>query len=68
MLQEMSKMLKTQELENARQTAVIDQQGEVISRLEEAMISCDRKCKPEVLEWKPEVLKIVQILLLEFFL
>ena len=41
-LQEMSKMLKTQELQNARQATVI-------SRLEEALIN-DRKCKPEVLE------------------
>ena len=36
-------MLKTQELENARQATVI-------SRLEEARISNNRKCEPEVLE------------------
>ena len=53
----MSKRLERQELENGRQTAIIDRmetalirQGEVISRLEEALISMDRKCKPEVLE------------------
>ena len=43
-------MLKTQELENARQATVI-------SRLEETLISSDRKCKPDVLEDKPEVLE-----------
>ena len=42
LLQEMSKMLKIQELENARQATVI-------SRLKEALIN-DRKCKLEVLE------------------
>ena len=53
----MSKMLKTQELENARQANIIGQQelenirqGEVINRLEEALTSSDQKCKAEVLE------------------
>ena len=41
--QEMSKMLKTQELENA-------QQATIIRRLEEAVISKDRKYKTGVLE------------------
>ena len=48
--QEMSKRLKTQELENARQAAIISHQGEVINRLQEALISMNRKYKPEVLE------------------
>ena len=46
MLQEMSKMIKTQELEIARQAAIISQQGEVISKLE----TSDYKSKQEVLE------------------
>ena len=49
--QEILKRLERQELELARQAAINDRQGEVISRLEEALISCDRKCKPEVLEF-----------------
>ena len=43
-------MLKTQELENVRQAAVIDQQGEMINRLEETLTSMDPKCKLEVME------------------
>ena len=43
-------MLKTQELENARQAGIISQQGEVINRLEAALVTSDRKCKPEVQE------------------
>ena len=42
-------MLKTQELENVRQAVVIDQQGHMISKLEEAL-NDDQKRKPEVLE------------------
>ena len=59
----MSRRLKIQEVENAHQAAIIHQQGdmisqqgaviskqgEVISRLE-ALITGDRKYKPEVLE------------------
>ena len=48
--QEILKRLERQELELARQAAINDRQGEVISRLEKALISSDRKCKPEVLE------------------
>ena len=47
--------LKIQELEIIRQAAIIIQQGEMITRLEEAQANCDRKCKPEVLDCKPEV-------------
>ena len=43
-------MLKTQELENARQATVI-------SRLEDSLTSSDRKWKQEVQECKPEVLE-----------
>ena len=46
----MSKRLKTQELENARQDAILSQQGEVINRLEAALMTSDRKCKQEVQE------------------
>ena len=46
----MSKLLKIQELENNQQTVVIKQKSVIISRFEEALISMDRKCKPEVLE------------------
>ena len=42
--------LKTQELEIAQQATIISQQGRVINRLQEALISLDRKCKPEVQE------------------
>ena len=68
MLQEMSKLLKTQELENIRQAAINSQQGEVINRL----MTCDRKCKQEVLECEHEVLEtgkdisyLTQILIFE---
>ena len=50
-------MLKTQELENARQATITSHQeleniqlAEVISRLEEALMDSDWKCKPEVQE------------------
>ena len=53
----MSKMLRTQELKNYQQAAIISQQelenirqGEMINRLEEALISMDQKWKQEVLE------------------
>ena len=53
----LQEMLKTQELKNAWQAKIISQQeletiqqGEVITRLEEALMDSDRKCKPEVLE------------------
>ena len=48
--QEMSKRLKTQELENIRQVTIISQQGEVINRLEAVLMTSDQKCKPEVQE------------------
>ena len=61
-------MMKTQELENAQQAAInnrleitLARQGEVINRLEEALVSTDRKCKQEVLECKPEVLETGKI-------
>ena len=52
----MSKMLKTQELQNAQQAIINSQQGQVISRLEAALISLDQKCKQEVLETGKNIL------------
>ena len=48
--QEMSKNLKTQELENDRQATIIIQQGDMINRLEETLITSNRKYKQDVQE------------------
>ena len=57
-------MLKTQDLEIARQAVInnrlettLVRQGEVISRLEKALMTSDWKSKQEVQEYKPEVLE-----------
>ena len=45
----MSERLERQEIELARQAAIIDRQGEVINRFQEGLNN-DRKWKPEVLD------------------